>query len=355
MSASIPAPKPQLRRSGISPDDARALTYYFGVGGLSRLAQSSTGAQLDAARRFGQSKRCPCCNGIGRVDERNHRWTEQNDDYRRREIAWTISTVVYHRVSLPALSEYRRLRDEKGDRVAAEVYRLAHLDEIRLEVEQESGAQAVVVQRWIDSEVKRIREDERKTADQWCRNCRGRGWVGTDLAHQRGELTARPTGSSIKGNSGFDLGDAAMERLGRVAVRLSRIRVIDPRHVEVLAAYYAPQSGGCQALWGLTPAGKTLLRQNPSKVEGVSDEQLFADIVAAQRASGDPKLAAQLLAAHQQARELIDAAHDAWRSCDTSKPRKRPRDPKKARIKAPVDPLRAELVEILRQLAGAAE
>lgn len=321
----------------VSPDDAKELRAYFGGGGFNLLEQSPLGHQLDALRRYGSSRRCVVCGGLGVVpiDRGAESRAASCAERRRRAAAWGVSLVAERarkvpKADLPHLLEYRRIRDEEQNRTWAESYRREHAEEIRQECDRESGARAREQERWIRGEAQRLAREERDgVTERGCLECRGTGWTGEQLRHRVNvrptctdgsghvvggldnldPLDVHSTGSSRHGEGGYDVGDVAMFSIGRITRRLGRVYLRDPGLALALARYFAPQSGGHLALWDLVPAGKTLLRQ---AADGTTAQQTYQELAAKQRETQDPKLGRQLAEAREQARELADRALSAW-------------------------------------------
>jgi hypothetical protein len=371
----------------VSPNDAKELRAYFGGGGFNLLEQSPLGHQLDALRRYGGSRRCAVCGGLGVVpiDRGAESRAASCAERRRRAAAWGVSLVAESarkvpKAELPHLTEYRRLRDDAQDRANAERYRREHAEEIREECHRESGAMAREQERWIRGEADRVGKDEKndpvtgkKIAEHACLECRGTGWTGEQLRHRVNvrptctdgsghvvggldnldPLDVHSTGSSRHGEGGYDVGDVAMFAIGRITRRLGRVHLQDPVLALALARYFAPQSGGALALWDLVPAGKTLLRQ---AADGTTAQQTYQELAAKQRETQDPKLGRQLAEAREQARALADQALAAWvdseprrESLSVSGARARPR------IRAPRSAALATMAAMVRAALEANE
>jgi len=360
----------------VSPDDAKELRAYFGGGGFSLLEQSPLGHQLDALRRYGGSRHCPVCGGLGVVPVGRGAELRAAScaEVRRRAAAWGVSLVAERarkvpKSEMPHLTEYRRLRDDEQNRAGAEQYRRAHAEEIRQECDRESGARAREQERWIRGEARRLAQEERDgVTERGCLECRGTGWIGEQLRHR---LTARPTctdgsghvvgglenldpldvhstGSSRHGEGGYDVGDVAMFAIGRITRRLGRVYLRDPNLALALARFFAPQSGGALALWDLVPAGRTLLKQQG---EGMTAAQTYQELAAKQRETQDARLGRQLAEAREQARALADQALAAWVE---SEPRREPRAVGGAvvrpRIRVPRRAALAEMADMVRSI-----
>jgi hypothetical protein len=353
------------RMPKMTKDDLRDLRSYFGGGGFNLLEQSPLGHQLDALRRYGGSRRCAVCGGLGVVPlDRGAESRAASCASRRRQVAaWGISLVAERatkvpKADLPHLTEYRRLRDEDQDRTGAEKYRRAHAEEIRQECDRESGARAREQEKWIRGEAQRLAQEERDgVTERGCLECRGTGWTGEQLRHR---VTARPTctdgsghivrgadtltaldvretGSSKHGEGGYDPGDVVLFTVGRIARRIARVQLVEPRLALALARYYAPQSGGALALWDLVPAGMTLLKQRSEPMTDATPAQVFAAISDEARKHPDPRRDAQIATARDQAHDLARRAHEAWADSETPAVRREvlPGVPKRPRIRAP--------------------
>jgi hypothetical protein len=360
----------------VSPDDAKELRAYFGGGGFSLLEQSPLGHQLDALRRYGGSRHCPVCGGLGvvPVDRGAEARAASCAERRRRAAAWGVSLVAERarkipKSEMPHLTEYRRLRDDEQNRAGAEQYRRAHAEEIRQECDRESGARAREQERWIRGEARRLAQEERDgVTERGCLECRGTGWIGEQLRHR---LTARPTctdgsghvvgglenldpldvhstGSSRHGEGGYDVGDVAMFAIGRITRRLGRVYLRDPNLALALARFFAPQSGGALALWDLVPAGRTLLKQQG---DGMTAAQTYQELAAKQRETQDARLGRQLAEAREQARALADRALLAWVE---SEPRRGPQPVTGARARPKIRAPRSAALTAMAAMVRAA-
>lgn len=148
-------------------------------------------------------------------------------------------------------------------------------------------------------------------ADTLCKRCDGKGWVeGKRRNESRGELTARPTGSSMHGRGGADTGGSeSLARLGRVSRWLQAVTEHSYVARETLIAYYSPDGGDLGALWHLTPSGRKMLRDNP---QGLPHQQLFANLRETQSQKPTEGRRAQFEAATEQSRELYRHACEVW-------------------------------------------
>lgn len=163
-------------------------------------------------------------------------------------------------------------------------------------------------QRWLG---KKARYLERPFADQTCPKCRGMGFVVSTRRQGRGGggITAQPTGSSVRlAGGGVVVADDLLDRMGRVAGRLARARRVEPLVEPVFAAVYGPGSSRT-AVWSLVPAGQKLLRTNPHEL---APEQLFTNLLTAQRELPDPTRGRLLETAVEQSDELVRRAKAAW-------------------------------------------
>jgi hypothetical protein len=152
-----------------------------------------------------------------------------------------------------------------------------------------------------------------------CPKCKGRGWVEGRRGSGNDPQTARPTGSSKKGggSASSDEGAESLARLGKVSRRLGDVEQASWVARAVLEAYYAPDGGDLGALWHLTPAGKTMMRDNP---QGLPRQQLFANIRAQQAEKPKDGRRQQFEAAGEQARELLNHAIETWIAIVGTKP-----------------------------------
>lgn len=151
--------------------------------------------------------------------------------------------------------------------------------------------------------------------DRLCGGCYGRGWaLSQKVSHSRGELTARPMGSSVKAGGGQSVmaEDASLAKLGSVSKLLDRAQEIRPGAYGDLEAFHSPGSykGTWTALWHRTPAGKTMLHANGATLHHLL---FFANERSDQESKPNDKRAAQFKAADEQSSERY---RDACRACN---------------------------------------
>lgn len=148
--------------------------------------------------------------------------------------------------------------------------------------------------------------------DATCQKCGGTGWRPGGKRRARGPITARPTGSSVKGNGAPSTGgNDSLRKLGRLDGQLARLRRADPEAYATLEAYYCPAGVEMKltSLWHLVPAGKTMLRGNDA---GLTPRQFFENLSERQQKRPDPNRHLQFQAADRQAREKLEQAQHAW-------------------------------------------
>lgn len=145
-----------------------------------------------------------------------------------------------------------------------------------------------------------------------CPDCSMRGWTEASRSGGSGVVTARPTGSSVPAGRGRGVADEHLERLARVASRLARARERWSMAAMVLEAYYGDESRSLMALYDLTEAGTTLLRRKPESAARLSVMGWLAEQVIEERERHDPRRAALLTTAEEQAGEMLRHAHTVW-------------------------------------------
>lgn len=253
-------------------DDARLLAVYFGhmrarrwrgpfePFGATGVDRSSYGVFLDMMQGTGGSKSCPECDGHGWVASRKYakRRKEGLSDSQRDLLA--LIEVYETRVSMPAF-------------------------------------------------------------DRMCLKCKGLGVVERETKHRaRGRVTARSTGSSVKQfrpYSSLHLGEWLYD-VSRAYRKVAALVSADPWAVHVLDCFFEEAGNGWKkcleardltALWHLTPAGRTLLRQAGA---GVMPAKFWQNLKHEQREKRSAKLERQFAACQEQAGGLWDKTVGAW-------------------------------------------
>jgi hypothetical protein len=151
--------------------------------------------------------------------------------------------------------------------------------------------------------------------DRVCPECGGTGWsLRLERSNRHGRLTARPTGSSVRGGSGgVQVSDANVHRLGVLTRRLRRLEAVAPMAVLVIERFYGPSraegGGALVALWELTASGKSMLRGNRLKLDAT---RYFANLRAEAQQKPSSRRLAQFREADRQAAELLRNAGKAW-------------------------------------------
>lgn len=122
------------------------------------------------------------------------------------------------------------------------------------------------------------------------------------------ETTARPTGSSVPHGS-VPSNDGLLHRFAVIARRLDEMASRWLLSVDVLDTYYGQDGGVIQALWPLTPAGKTLLRRNKLDLHPL---QFYENERRDQSEKRDPQRRILFNAADSQSRALLAGASALW-------------------------------------------
>lgn len=356
-------------------DDLRDLRIYLAHGGLEGLARSHLGPMLDALSRAGQSRQCDVCGGLGRVPTAAIAAHERELAVVVADRAWSAAILRPCRApkaGADELLEYRRLREEGGFG-EAERYRRAHAADIRAQAADECRGAAAALARLIRAEQAAARADCRLPAgDRTCLPCRGTGWRPRERPEAppstwKGEWTdpesdlgcgldAQPVGGSIRSSGhGVDPGEAATERMGRVASRLARVRARDPVLADALARHLAPDAGGALALWEVVPSGRALLRAHLSELLP-SPGAVWAALAERLRTAPTPGLARSLDATRQEALDLARRALAAWAEAGApAKPRPGAPRATRPRIRPPRAQALDELSALVRQALEAAQ
>jgi hypothetical protein len=342
-------------------DDLADLRAYLAAGGLAGLARSSIGPMLDHLARAGESRRCDCCGGIGRIPDGGDE-SRYGKELGRvlADRAWGVAilrTPKAPKGDIRHLLEYRALRDS-GDFAGAERYRRANRKNVAEESAEENRGEAAAIGRYIRAEMAAQRAENRQThTDRACLVCRGTGWrpvSRTTPAKDEWELDARPTGSSVRaGGGGVDIGEEATERLGMIAGRLARVRAASPELAEALSRYYAPQSGGALALWEMVEPGKRLLKNHA--IDGAPPSAVFAQVVEEARQNPTHGIARELDDVKEAARGLAERAHRAWEASSSPATWRRETGSHEARrpkLKAPRNQSLDEVSALVRRAMG---
>jgi hypothetical protein len=230
--------------SVLRASDIQDLKWFFATGGLGAFRASTMGMMLERAELFAyQARTCHKCGGCGFVPAGKAQ-SRQLTEYQ----AWTLGLIGIAANTLPPL------------------------------------------------------------ADKQCPECRGMGYIARKSpTHNRGAVTARPTGSSVTGGSADAMPEgASLARLGLVSRRLA---AVPSAAADALEAYYAPGGGTWVALWHMVPAGKTMLRGNQLKLPPA---QFWANRRAEQEQKRDANRERQFREADEQAQGLLEAAARAW-------------------------------------------
>jgi len=153
--------------------------------------------------------------------------------------------------------------------------------------------------------------------DDKCPACKGTGWIVRGVhRHRRSEITARPTGSSIRASGApwACASDADMHLLGSISRRLAVAESILTGASAVLELFYGTPAvdGGRRltGLWSLTAAGKKLLARN--RIKDLDPVRFFENERELELIK--PSLARRALfrAADIQASDLRRQAAKAW-------------------------------------------
>jgi hypothetical protein len=159
-------------------------------------------------------------------------------------------------------------------------------------------------------------------ADLVCPSCAGRGWLlRAHKTHAHAPLTARPSRTERRAaTTDPSMPDyAILRKAQRISERLASVSERSLFAVGVLAVYYGPGGGSLGALWIFTPAGETMLENNPL---GLSPAELFANERAAEKYSPTDTRSLLVRQANEAAEEILGLAHAYWNAGgdDTPKP-----------------------------------
>jgi hypothetical protein len=243
----------------ICSDHADELRQNFRIGGIEAFGKSTAAGMLDRAELFSAGTRpCTRCGG--------HVWTgEEDSEPERSGCGFVPSHSARNRAVTAKQAEFLALLDIEASTVPI-------------------------------------------MADLPCPDCECRGWVQTGR-HATGPLTARPTGSSKKGEPIAANMDIDLQILAVCGRRLERADCLLPIASISLAAQFEPGGGNLMAQWALVPAGKTWLRQNKT---GIPPSQFFAAARISQEVNHDAKVDAVIRACDEQGRALLNASGCAW-------------------------------------------
>ena len=149
---------------------------------------------------------------------------------------------------------------------------------------------------------------------EWPRRLRNGDVEQLQTSWEAAQITAWPTGSSVSGKSAAfaSAGEQDFARMGFIGRRLDAVAQADPRAVCALDAYYAEDGDQLLPLYELVPAGLKLLRRSQGDRLELSTLQRLENELAAERQSPEMRRKALLDAAHDQARDLYQAACRAW-------------------------------------------
>jgi len=162
---------------------------------------------------------------------------------------------------------------------------------------------AVSVEKWVAANA---------GGDLVCKACRGRGWVTRKRRHRARspEPTVGFTGAQpVSVNLGAVGGSDNLALIGAVSRRLAAVRRSEPVIAAAIELYYSPDGGSARALWSLTPAGRTMLRQNS---RGAPEQVYFSTLRLIQERAQDANRATQFETADRQATELLARVAVVW-------------------------------------------
>ena len=240
----------------ISSDDAEDLKRHFKLGGLDSFARSTAGGMLERAEMFSCGTK-PCVRCGGHVSMRD-------------------GDIEYGGCGFIPSQEKTK---QAASRKQAEMMKLMDIDVSTIPL----------------------------AADEVCPDCNCKGWVAAGKRPQ-GPLTARPTKSSVNAEPSCYMADVNLQTMAICSRRLTLADALFSLASIVITCYLEP--GGCVGLlWHLTPAGKTMLRKNKNET---TPQMFFASMRVAQDLNRDKNVAAQFLAADEQAAQLLAVASQAW-------------------------------------------
>lgn len=246
------------------PEDARDLRWYLTRGGIAIFSASSFGKLLERAELFAGGEPCAKCGGEPGTLNGGCGFVPSDADRHREQTEW-----------------------EK-----------LHLAMMGIELD----------------------DVPRPLADQVCGDCNGQGWRARFRTHARGELTARPTGSSkSSGSPGVNVADVSVMRLGRVSGRLDEVSRRSPESARVLVAYYSREGDEMNAVVPLVPAGKTLLRRKKGSLDAI---RWLANESEDAKKKQDFQRLALLTTAGEQAKEAYRSSVVTWNQVVASEGKK---------------------------------
>jgi len=352
-------------RPRLDKPDIKDLIAYFCGRTFDRLSASDLGPMLDRMARYGRSRRCPVCGGVGRLDGSERMRTKSDeaqalDCTHRAHVVADMKDLRVRAKRIPHLVAYRVLMDRASvarDRWTAyreaEAYRLEHANRIADEAVVEARALGDEELDALRVEIANLSRDSKAVVTEWCGACHGRGWIPSPLERLR-PLDANITGSSKHGSTGIGMGESEAEQIGRVDSRLLRIRSGSDRgylRVAVLSRLYGPGACGVAGLLALTTTGKRLVNQHAKEYSDAPSPDAVLDRVRErQQNNPDIRTGSLLTDARHEAEDLRDESVEAWLA--EVGPRKARRDgpaPRRARIKAPPD---AEKEVLLAEIIG---
>jgi hypothetical protein len=169
--------------------------------------------------------------------------------------------------------------------------------------------------------------------DRVCSECDGKGWIIEKYRRNfAGAVSARPMGSSIKSKMGgsIEMSGDNIWRLGHVMRLLREATARFPMATLVFECFYSPggepldpaeekpvtltkrrleREAGLAGVWEITPAGKTMLKQNSFKLHPL---QYFANQREEQRRKPKAARGDAFKAADDQAKMLVARSNIAW-------------------------------------------
>lgn len=336
------------RRPTIPSDDEKDLRAYFAGRAFDRLAASTLGPALDHAASRGQTRTCPVCHGVGQLDG-SAKMRAASDKAAAKRCSDSAGIVVdarERRVSgkrIPHLLAYRQLRDAAATATdrwtayrAAESYRRQNAAAVSAELVVEAEAMGRDALAALRAEIAALNRDASHEPTEWCGACDGRGFVPARLPARRTRLEdARPTGSSRHGSGGTGMDPVELERLGRVAGRIARVRARDAAAADALARWYSPGGGGIGCLLVLTAAGGILVREHARDYsDEPTPEQVLDRVRERQHTAPDVRTGSRLADARHAAEQLRERSVRAWLDAARAPLRPPPRQDR-PRIAAP--------------------
>jgi hypothetical protein len=238
----------------INPTDAADLKWYFATGRAQIDGKSNFGAMLERLSMFGQHARpCKACGG------QDGTWDDDGN------------TVI------PESSGSGFVWSSEESKMKKALEDLGLIEPVKL------------------------------SGDLTCPRCKGRGWVvAAKRRSGRGPMMKVKAQHDCSGESG---GNESLARLGHISRLFSLVKKASYRASEALESYYSPGGESEACLWHLTPAGKTMLKQNG---HNLPERQFFEN--ERNRQAENPNTERQLLfrAADSQAAELHAYMVELW-------------------------------------------